>query len=108
MIERKKVDFPSGHSAGSERGGDASASASARAARRAAPRAPRAPMTAQEQAQAKLKREKLMDEFHGRVAGIKHNVDALNTRLSDFEEKVHKEDAKLQKGNPDDFEVDLT
>jgi len=64
-------------------------------------------MTAAAQQEAKLKREKMMDEFHGRVAGIKHNVDALNNRLSDFEEKVHKEDANLVKGNPEDFHVDL-
>lgn len=49
----------------------------------------------------------MMDEFHGRVAGIKHNVDALNNRLTDFEEKVHKEDAKLLKGNPEDLDIEL-
>jgi uncharacterized protein YnzC (UPF0291/DUF896 family) len=70
-------------------------------------KAPRPSMTVAEQQEAKLKREKMMDEFHGRVAGIKHNVDVLNERLSDFEEKVHKEDAKLIKGDPDDFEIDL-
>ena len=64
-------------------------------------------MTEAEKLQAKLKREQINEAFHGRLAGIKHNVDALNSRLSDFEEKVHKEDAKLDKGNPDDFEVDL-
>jgi len=66
-----------------------------------------APLTAAEQQEAKLKREKMMDEFHGRVAGIKHNVDALNHRLSDFEEKVHREDAKLIKGNPKNFDINL-
>ena len=64
-------------------------------------------MSAAQQQEAKLKREKMMDEFHGRVAGIKHNVDALNNRLTDFEEKVHKEDIKLEKGNPDDFDISL-
>jgi hypothetical protein len=69
--------------------------------------APRKPLTAAEQQQIQQKREQLNDAFHGRLAGIKHNVDALNHRLTDFEEKVHKEDAKLDKGNPDDFKVDL-
>ena len=69
--------------------------------------APRAPMTAQELEDAKRKREKFSDEFHGRLAGIKHNVDELNDRLTDFEEKTQKDDAKLIKGNPDDFKVDL-
>ena len=64
-------------------------------------------MTAAEKQAAKIKREKMMDEFHGRVAGIKHNVDVLNDRLTDFEEKVQKEDIYLIKGNPDDFQVDL-
>ena len=48
-----------------------------------------------------------MEEFHGRVAGIKHNVEELNHRLTDFEEQVHKEDAKLEKGDPNKFQVDL-
>ena len=56
---------------------------------------------------AKLKREKTNDAFHGRLAGIKHDVDQLNHRLSDFEEQVEKEDAKLDKGNPDNFQVKL-
>lgn len=54
-----------------------------------------------------LKRETFNDEFHGRLAGIKHNVEELNERLTDFEEKVHKEDAKLIKGDPNHFKVDL-
>jgi hypothetical protein len=69
--------------------------------------APTAALSPQELQAIKLKREKMMEEFHGRVAGIKHNVDALNDRLTDFEEKVHKEDAKLIKGDPDHFKVDL-
>jgi hypothetical protein len=64
-------------------------------------------VSAQAQQEAKLKRDKMMDEFHGRVAGIKHNVDQLNHRLSDFEEQVQKEDAKLIKGDPNKFKVDL-
>ncbi len=47
------------------------------------------------------------DAFHGRLAGIKQNVDNLNNRLTDFEHKFHMEDAKLDKGNPQDFHVDL-
>jgi archaellum component FlaC len=62
---------------------------------------------AEQQQQAKLKREQMSDAFHGRLAGIKHNVDALNNRLSDFEDKVNKEDSKLEKGNPDDFHINL-
>jgi hypothetical protein len=34
-------------------------------------------------------------------------VDELNHRLSDFEEQVQKEDAKLIKGDPNKFKVDL-
>jgi hypothetical protein len=64
-------------------------------------------MTAAEQQEAKLKREQMNDAFHGRLAGIKHNVDALNHRLSDLEDKVHKEDANLVKGNPEDFDIEL-
>lgn len=40
------------------------------------------------------------DAFHGRLAGIKHDVDALNNRLTSFEEKVQAEDAKLDKSKP--------
>jgi archaellum component FlaC len=70
--------------------------------------APRVPLTAaQQQQQAKLKREQMNDAFHGRLAGIKHNVDALNSRLTDFEDKVNKEDNKLEKGDPDDFQINL-
>jgi hypothetical protein len=69
--------------------------------------APHAPVTEAEKQQAKLKREQANDAFHGRLAGIKHNVDALNNRLTDFEDKVHKEDAKLEKGDPDNFKIDL-
>jgi hypothetical protein len=36
------------------------------------------------------KHEKAMDEFHGRLKGIKQNVDVLNHRLSDFEEEIAK------------------
>jgi archaellum component FlaC len=68
----------------------------------------RAPLTAAEQQQqAKLKREQMNDAFHGRLAGIKQNVDALNDRLTSFEDKVHKEDAHLIKGNPEAFDIDL-
>ena len=99
-VARKKVDFssPAGHPANTK--------AAIKPAMKPS-QVPRVPITAAAQQEAKLKREKMMDEFHGRVAGIKHNVDALNNRLSDFEEKVHKEDANLVKGNPEDFRVDL-
>lgn len=69
--------------------------------------APRVPMTAEELDESKRQRGILNDAFHGRLAGIKHNVEELNDRLTDFEEKVQKDDAKLIKGNPDDFKVDL-
>lgn len=64
-------------------------------------------LSAEELHAIKVKREKMMEEFHGRVAGIKHNVDALNDRLTDFEERVHREDANLLKGDPNGFKVDL-
>jgi hypothetical protein len=69
--------------------------------------ATRAPMTAEELEEAKRQRDELNNAFHGRLAGIKHNVEELNERLTDFEEKVQKDDAKLIKGNPNDFKVDL-
>jgi hypothetical protein len=107
-VERKKVDFPTGspsNGTGNTPARTASQSSSGPATR---PVVARAPLTAAEQQlQAKLKREQMNDAFHGRLAGIKHNVDALNGRLTDFEEKVHKEDGKLDKGNPEDFDIDL-
>lgn len=108
-IERKKVDFPSGNNQPGHvnpAANTVTADATHKSAAKLAP-APRAPMTAQELEDAKRKREKFSDEFHGRLAGIKHNVDELNDRLTDFEEKTQKDDAKLIKGNPDDFKVDL-
>jgi hypothetical protein len=105
--ERQKVDFPTESHSGSTASQPAS-SASSNASKPSAPAASRAPLTtAEQQRQAKLKREQMNDAFHGRLAGIKHNVDVLNDRLTDFEEKVHKEDGKLDKGNPDDFDIKL-
>jgi len=69
--------------------------------------ATRAPMTAEELEDAKRQRDQLNNAFHGRLADIKHNVDELNERLTDLEDKVQKDDAKLIKGNPNDFKVDL-
>jgi hypothetical protein len=106
--ELKKVDFPAetakadGHNATT----GVSDKASLKPVAKAAP-ATRTPVTAAALQEAHLKREQMNDAFHGRLAGIKHNVDALNNRLSDFEEKVHQENLKLDKGNPDDFEVNL-
>lgn len=69
---------------------------------------PRTPLTTSEQQrQAKLKREQMNDAFHARLAGIKNTVNTLNSHLTNFEEKVPKEDQKLDKGNPDDFQVNL-
>ncbi len=107
-VERKKVDFPT--STGS--GGAAQPPASATPASAAKPlnkavAGTRASVSEAEKVQANLKREQMKDAFHGRLAGIKHNVEALNSRLTDFEDKVQKEDAKLDKGDPDDFDVDL-
>jgi hypothetical protein len=96
-VVRKKVDFAA-EAANVKTGSKPASRTNVR---------PRPPLTATEQQAAKLKREKMMDEFHGRVAGIKHNVDALNDRLTDFEEKVQKEDVNLIKGNPEDFDIDL-
>ncbi len=107
-IERKKVDF----SAGTASNGathtavtDAKSSVAKSPANTIA--VAQASASEAEKQQAKLKREQINDAFHGRLAGIKNNVDALNHRLTDLEEKVHKEDAKLEKGNPDDFHVEL-
>ena len=38
-----------------------------------------------------LASSKAMDEFHGRLAGIKQTVDQLNHRLSDFEAQLEKD-----------------
>ncbi len=97
---RKKVAFPSSS------GATANTKTAAQPAMKPG-QAPRPPITAAVQQEAKLKREQINDAFHGRLAGIKHNVEALNSRLSDFEEKVHKEDAKLIKGDPEDFDIKL-
>ena len=108
-VERKKVDFPTSNKLSGSASPAASA-ASSQSARQPSAKitpSPRAPLTAQELEEAKRKREKFSDEFHGRLAGIKHNVDELNDRLTDFEEKTQKDDANLIKGNPDDFKVDL-
>jgi archaellum component FlaC len=92
-------------------GGTASAPtspASSNASKPSAPAVARTSLTAAEQQQqAKLKREQMSDAFHGRLAGIKHNVDALNNRLTSFEDKVNKEDAHLNKGDPEEFDIDL-
>jgi hypothetical protein len=106
-VERKKVDFPTGTGSGSATQPAAVAGQTSAAKPVAKAVAPRAAVTEAEKQQAKLKREQAHDAFHGRLAGIKHNVDALNNRLTDFEDKVHKEDSKLDKGDPDDFKVEL-
>lgn len=108
-IERKKVDFPTGDnspSTGAPHTTAVAAEATRKPVTKLAP-APRVPMTAQELENAKRQREKFSDAFHGRLAGIKHNVEELNERLTDFEEKVQKDDAKLIKGDPNNFKVDL-
>ena len=106
-VERKKIDFPTSTPSGSPAQVTANPTAPIGKAKPAAA-APSKPLAvAEQQLQAKLKREQMNDAFHGRLAGIKHNVDALNHRLTDFEDKVHKEDVKLDKGNPDDFHVNL-
>jgi hypothetical protein len=105
-VERKKVDFPTSTGSGGTNQ-PAETAAKTSTAKPVAKAVPRVPVTEAEKQQAKLKREQANDAFHGRLAGIKHNVDALNNRLTDFEDKVHKEDAKLEKGNPADFHVEL-
>jgi len=94
-LERKKVDF--------------SAPADNRSSPSSLNKAGNAQTTpiATAQQQAKLTRLNAKDAFHGRLAGIKQNVDALNNRLTDLEDKVHSDDAKLDKGNPKDFDVNL-
>jgi hypothetical protein len=92
--DRKKVDFPP------------TTDKSSSSAMRIMANGARAPLNAPGPQQAKLNQNNAMDAFHGRLAGIKQNVDALNSRLTDLEEKVHTDDAKLEKGNPKDFKVD--
>ena len=93
-VDRKKVDF----SAPQDKGRSSALRIKANGSR--------APVNATERQQATLNRNHAMDVFHGRLAGIKQNVDALNSRLTDLEEKVHTDDAKLEKGKPKDFNVD--
>ena len=108
-IALKKLDFPTSDNPP----GNSSPAVKAVAAdvsRKLIPKvahATRAPMTAEELEDAKRQRDQLNNAFHGRLADIKHNVDELNERLTDLEDKVQKDDAKLIKGNPNDFKVDL-
>jgi hypothetical protein len=107
--ELKKVDFPANDKPPSALRPNAkvgTADALRKPVNKPVP-TPRVPMTAEEMEESKRQRGILNDAFHGRLAGIKHNVEELNDRLTDFEEKVQKDDAKLIKGNPDDFKVDL-
>jgi hypothetical protein len=51
--------------------------------------ATRAPAVSATAAQlAKAKHDKFMEEFHGRLAGIKHEVDEVNHKLDVFEQKL--------------------
>jgi hypothetical protein len=93
-VERKKVDL----SAPQDKGRSSAVRNKANGAR--------APMSETERQQASLNKNSAMDAFHGRLAGIKQNVDTLNSRLTDLEEKVHTDEAKIEKGNPKDFKVD--
>ena len=102
-LARQSVNFPS-HAPAEDLPTAPHAPGSQTASPALAPKPTSTPLTAAEQLQvAKLKREKTNDAFHGRLAGIKHDVDELNHRLSDFEEQVEKEDAKLDKANPGTF-----
>ncbi len=108
-IALKKLDFPTsdnppGNSSPAVKA--VAADASRKLISKVAP-ATRAPMTAEALEDAKRQRDQLNNAFHGRLAGIKHTVEELNGRLTDFEDKVQKDDAKLIKGNPNDFKVDL-
>lgn len=105
-VERKKVDFPTDAQTVNSHS-STSVTPATKPSLKPAVSATRAPLTVAEQQEAKLKREQMHDAFHGRLAGIKNNVNALNTRLTDFEDKVSKEDATLEKGNPEDFDIDL-
>jgi hypothetical protein len=87
-LERKKVDF-------STPADNRSSPSSLNKAGRA-----QTPPIATGQQQASLNRLNAKDAFHGRLAGIKQNVDALNNRLADLEEKALTDDAKLEKDNP--------
>jgi hypothetical protein len=49
----------------------------------------RAPAVSATAAQlAKAKHDKFMEAFHGRLAGIKHEVDEVNQKLDKFEQKI--------------------
>jgi len=89
-LARNKVDFPTGSGSQPTTPPTAQSGSSSRAALTPARTQP-APNLAHGQ---------INDAFHGRLAGIKHDVDALNNRLTSFEEKVQAEDAKLDKSKP--------
>ena len=89
-LARNKVDFPTGSGSQPTTPPTAQPGSSSRAALTPARTQP-APNLAHGQ---------INDAFHGRLAGIKHDVDALNNRLTSFEEKVQAEDAKLDKSKP--------
>jgi|GEM_PF-3134437 len=89
-LARNKVDFPTSSGSQPTTPPTAQPGSSSRAALTPARTQP-APNLAHGQ---------INDAFHGRLAGIKHDVDALNNRLTSFEEKVQAEDAKLDKSKP--------
>ncbi len=58
-------------------------------AKKASSAVARAPVTSATAAQlAKAKHDKFMETFHGRLAGIKHEVDEVNQKLDKFEQKI--------------------
>ena len=97
-IVRNTVDFTHAtHSSGSTAARTTSASTRK-------PLAKAAPRTLTEAE--RLQRQKMMEAFHGRVAGIKQNVDQLNNRLTTLEEEVEKVERTLIKGDPDQFDIE--
>ena len=82
-VERTAPVLPGAASPNAPPASPARAGKRAAARASAAPTAPAAPAPAHRPAMS-------MEDFHGRLAGIKHNVDALNDRLSDLEAEMQR------------------
>jgi len=86
-IERSTVDFGGSVSQSGTTLQSASKGTGKNQSVSAAPKAkPKQPALTPQEA-AKLKHDQFVEAFHGRLAGIKHDVDSLNHKLDDFENK---------------------
>jgi hypothetical protein len=87
-IERATVDFGSSVIQTTSSTSPTPAKAQAVKAVRRDTAPPSAKQAALTKAQiAKAQHDKFVEAFHGRLAGIKHDVDAVNQKLDDFEKK---------------------